>query len=251
MYSLTTLKFYATIPIALTAFCAAMIPLFKNKKSEILSFRNAEAFAIGVFLGVSLAHLLPDASSQFHDLGFHFPIAFVIAGVTFLALQSIDIFAKQLYQQSAQAMPASLVVVTLVMLSIHSFFAGVSLGLSRNMTLFVAMLFGILSHKWAESFALAIQLKKYAFTVQVRYLLLAGFILMTPLGLILFSFSETALEKYSVMEPCVNAFSAGILLYLSVSREQCSFIFRLKTSCKEFLFLILGFLLMVLAGFWV
>ena len=163
---------------------------------------GGNAFAAGIFLGTGLIHVLGESAAAWHDLGWDYPIAFVLAAAAFCL---ILLFEHVLLPDEAHAMihahtgdpeaddhghrhghdadpsPYALVVA----LSAHSVLAGLALGAQQLLASTFMIALAILAHKGTAGLALGIRLARsgMAITRARRFVLL--FALMTPLGILL------------------------------------------------------------------
>lgn len=206
----------------------------KDRESRLLSWGNA--FAAGVFLGTGLIHTLSEASGLWRDLGWQYPIAFVLAATSFCL---ILLFEHVLLPDDAHAMihahtgdpleheghshghhhpvreasPTALVVA----LSAHSVLAGLALGAQRLMVSTLIIALAILAHKATASLALGITLARRGTAPRKarRYLLL--FAAMTPLGILLGLAGSGLFREGASMyfDATVSALAAGTFLYIA------------------------------------
>jgi len=107
------------------------------------------------------------------------------------------------------------------------------------------MFLAIITHKWAESFALAIQLNKSSLSYKKSLLFFILFSIMTPLGIFLGWYFGHELPSHSLLEPVLIAASAGTFLYLGTLHglDRCVMVERC-CNLRDFSFVIIGFLLM-------
>ncbi|WP_235602862.1 ZIP family metal transporter [Piscirickettsia litoralis] len=137
------------------------------------------------------------------------------------------------------------------MLIIHSLLEGTALGLSGSFSLFAVILFAILAHKWAASFALAIQLSKSHLKMKYSLSLFLFFALMTPLGILFGDVISSKLSHIHSLEPIFSSLAAGTFLYLgtlhglnrAVLIEKCC-------NLKHYSYVVLGFALMAVVAIW-
>lgn len=246
-----TIKLISILLILLVTVSAGVYPFLKKRSQKAaLSFPTAESLACGVFLGAGLLHMLNDAAQGFYQLSDHYPIAFVIAGATFLFLLLLEHIGREIAEHQGVASGAFAILAT-VMLSIHSFLMGAALGLSEVFSVTIVILMAILAHKWAASFSLSVQINKSHFSNKVNILLFVIFALMTPLGIVLGTAAAETLSKYTLIEPIFNALAAGTFLYLGTLHglEKATLI---KQCCdlQRYYFVILGFAIMAVVAVW-
>ena len=123
------------------------------------------------------------------------------------------------------------------MMSFHSLFEGIALGLREKMSLAVIVFIAIIAHKWVESFSLSLQITKNYISKGFGLFLFIIYVLMTPLGILL--------------EPIFSSLAAGTFLYIgtlhgltrSVLIEKCC-------NFKEFTFVVVGFAIMAIVVIW-
>lgn len=246
-----TFKLVGLLLILSATLLSGFYPFFKKFTSKKnTGFPIAESVAAGVFLSVALIHMLGTASDQFYQLSYHYPFAFLLAGVTFLFLLWLEHIGREIAVHKGEASGAFAILAT-IMLSVHAFLMGAALGLSASISIAVVILFAILAHKWAESFSLAIQINKSNFSFRMNIFLFCIFSLMTPLGIILGTTATTELHNYPLLEPVFSSLGAGTFLYLGTLHglENATLV---KKCCdlKRFYFVILGFVIMAVVAIW-
>src|SRR3990167_2798317 len=174
-----TFKLISVFSIFLITFVSGFYPFFNKRFSPTeQSFPIAESLAAGVFLGAALIHMLGDASDHFYQLSYHYPFAFLLAGVTFLFLLWLEHVGREITLHDGSSSSAFAVLAT-IMLSVHAFLMGAALGLSESFSVALVIFLAILAHKWAESFALAVQINKSVFSFKKGVFLFFVFSLMT------------------------------------------------------------------------
>ncbi|MCY4046454.1 MAG: ZIP family metal transporter [Cellvibrionales bacterium] len=238
--------------VLLISLVSGLYPFLKRLKNKNhLNIPKGEAFASGIFLGAGLIHMLGESSRDFIAMGVDYPLPFLIAGVVFLGFLLLEHVAKELYHHADQSKSA-FAVVAFIMLSIHGFLAGTALGITSSLSLAIVVFAAILAHKWAESFALALQLTKSPLRFAIALTLFIIFTLMTPLGIFLGSYSLESLEHLHFIEPTFLALAAGTFLYLgSLHGLEKSVLISECCNLSVFLYVIAGFSLMALIGLWI
>lgn len=201
----------------------------------------SDAFADGVFLGLALFHLLPDA---------YFSLSggtFVIVKLILLCLlgYSILFFSTRFeHRHSAWFL--------LAMLSLHATITGSVLGIAPSFGDFLLMTFAILAHKGFETFALMTGLSRYWPDRTKLQLALGVFTMMTPLGIILGGILQyhLASSPNGFWLSYLNAIAAGTLLFIGISHTHGHQHKTLK-KYQELLITVGGMSLMALIAWWI
>ena len=247
-----TLKWVCVALIFFSTIIAAFYPFIKKiKYPNKVDFPIGEAFAGGVFLGAGLIHMLGEASRDFLSRHYEYPFAFLLAGSIFLILLWFEHIGRELYEHKHGSNSINFVYLSVVMLAIHSFLEGAALGLSDSFSVMIVILAAILAHKWAASFALAIQISSSPLPISSGIFWFCLFAIMTPLGIL---FGATILEKMpedSILVPVFMSLAAGTFLYLgtlhglkrAVMIDRCC-------DLRQFGFVVLGFFIMAIVALW-
>jgi zinc transporter ZupT len=240
-----TLKLFFACSILGVILLAGWYPFKKRlQRQEHFDFPLGETLATGVFLGAGLLHMLPEASALFAQQEYHYPFAYIITGLVFLIFLWLEHLGKELYHHHDAHHPAFALLACL-MLSIHSLVLGTALGFSHEYPVIIMLFLAIITHKWAESFAIAVQLNKSSLSPRSSLICFLLFASMTPLGIFLgWHFGHT-LTTQSLIDPILIAISAGTFLYLGTLHglEKCVMVQRC-CNLRDFSFVIIGFLLM-------
>lgn len=245
MITATTLKLFFALSISITIILAGWYPFKKRlRDGEHVDFPLGETLATGVFLGAALLHMMPESNHLFAMQGYHYPLAYLITGVIFLLFLWFEHLGKELYHHQDAAHPA-FAILAWIMLSTHSLILGSALGFSSDYPIMIMLYLAIITHKWAESFAIAIQLNKSSLQPAKSLLLFSIFMLMSPLGIYLGWYFGQGTENQSIFSPILIAASAGTFLYLGTLHglERCVMVKRC-CNLRDFSFVIIGFLLM-------
>jgi zinc transporter ZupT len=248
MLQFVQLKLLFAICIFITVVLAGWYPFKRQKHAcdtpHSHDFTIGETLATGIFLGAGLLHMLPEANHLFHQQGYHYPFAPLITGATFLLFLWFEHVGQALYHDKDHTHSA-FAVLAWIMLSVHSFILGTALGLNENRSMIMMLFLAIITHKWAESFAIAMQLSKTSLKLWVRQLLFISFAFMTPVGIFFGWFFEHETSRYLLMDPILMAASAGTFLYLGTLHglERCVLVEKC-CNLADFSFVIIGFLLM-------
>ncbi|WP_302473898.1 ZIP family metal transporter [Legionella sp. PL877] len=247
-----TLKIIFAISTFVVILLAGWYPFKKRIKSDgHIDFPIGETLATGVFLGAALLHMLPDSNMLFNQMGYHYPLAFIITGAVFLMFLWFEHLGKELYHHHDASHPA-FAILACCMLSIHSLMLGAALGFNHSNSMIIMLFLAIIAHKWAESFAVAVQLNKSSLSRAQSLGLFFIFSLMTPLGIFLGWYFGHGIETDSLFDPILIAASAGTFLYLGTLHglERCVMVERC-CNLRDFSFVIIGFLLMASVAIYV
>jgi len=247
----TAYKLLCALIILIVTLLSGFYPFFKKKKSKAaFQLPIGEALACGVFLGAGLMHMLADASTTFNQLHIHYPYAFLLAGLTFLLLLYMEHIGKEIHSHQGASSNA-FAILSVIMLSIHSFLAGAALGLTSSLAVTTIILLAIVAHKWAASFSLAIQITKSELSFNYGIALFFAFALMAPVGVLFGSEVSHVFADNTLIEPIFSSLAAGTFLYMgslhglerAVLVEQCC-------NLRLFYFVIIGFSIMSLVAVW-
>jgi zinc transporter ZupT len=252
MLSTTGLKILFGFCTLIVILLAGWYPFKKRlRKDEHVDFPIGETLATGVFLGAALLHMLPEASGLFRAMGYDYPFAFIITGLVFLLFLWFEHLGKEIYHHQKAEHP-SFAIIAWAMLSIHSVMLGAALGLAQYDSMIIVLFLAIITHKWAESFAIAVQLNKSSMTAKQNAVFFILFSLMTPLGIYLGWYFGQGIETHSLMDPILMAASAGTFLYLGTLHglERCVMVERC-CNLRAFSYVIIGFLLMAMVAAYV
>jgi zinc transporter 1/2/3 len=247
----TVLKLASIGIILLVTLCSGFIPFYKRLTSDTtLEFPLGQALAAGIFLGAALLHMLADSSASFIQLGYHYPFAFLLAGAMFLALLLLEHIGREIYQHEGEH-SWQFAALACLMLSVHSLLEGAALGLASSWTLSIIILIAIMAHKWAASFALAVQINRSKLKISLSILLFLIFAVMTPIGIFFGTLISTHLQNITLLAPIFNALAAGTFLYLgtlhglsrAVMVQQCC-------NLNYYSMVIVGFIVMAVVAIW-
>ncbi|GJM06882.1 MAG: zinc transporter [marine bacterium B5-7] len=242
MSLLIIIAIFTTFGVALLA--GAYPFLKKIHNAHDFDFPIGESLAVGVFLGAGLMHMLADAARDFYQQGFHFPLAFFLAGVVFLVLLLLEHIEREIQHHQGES-SKRFAVIAVLMLSLHSFLAGAALGLTEHVSIAFVMLLAILAHKWAASFSLAVQINKSDLSTKTGVWLFLLFAIMTPMGVLFGQTITYTLMHMPLLAPIFTALAAGTFLYFgSLHGLKQSVLVEKCCNLKHFIFVNLGFLLM-------
>lgn len=242
----TQLKIFFALSILAVIISAGWYPFRQRQKTDHFDFPFGETIATGVFLGAGLLHLLPESASMFTQIGYQYPFAQLITGLVFLLFLWLEHLGKELYHHHHDHhQHPGFAILAWMMLSIHSFVLGTALGLAQELSIAIMLFLAIITHKWAESFAIAVQLSKSSLPFKTNLILFSLFAFMTPLGIYTGWAFQYNLQSNSLIDPIMIAISAGTFLYLGTLHglERCVMVERC-CNLRYFSFVIIGFLLM-------
>ncbi|HAT1881635.1 ZIP family metal transporter [Legionella pneumophila serogroup 1] len=252
MLSATSLKIIFAVSIFIVILIAGWYPFKKRiKDDKHIDFPIGETLATGVFLGAALLHMLPESNTLFKEMGYNYPFAFIITGVVFLIFLWFEHLGKELYHHHDAEHPA-FAILAWAMLSVHSLMLGAALGFTQYNSMVIMLFLAIITHKWAESLAIAIQLNKSSMSTRKSMVFFFFFSLMTPLGIYFGWYFGHGVETNSLFDPILIAASAGTFLYLGTLHglERCVMVERC-CNLSDFSFVIIGFLLMASVAIYV
>ncbi|APA82967.1 ZIP family metal transporter [Francisella tularensis] len=212
-------------------------------------FPIGEALASGVFLGAGLIHMLGDSAGDFSELNIDYPFAFLIAGITILLFLLLEHIGGSL-SKSNKGNLSFMAIMATIMLSIHSFFEGAALGLSEELSVALVIFLAIIAHKWAASFALAININKTNMNFISRFMLFTIFVIMTPLGIVFGQAAQNYVTNPYV-EPTFTAIAAGTFIYMGTLHGlDRSVLVKDCCNTKQYSFVIIGFTIMAIVAIW-
>lgn len=248
MLTASLLKLIFAVVIVVIILLAGWYPFVRLGRvgKDHMDFSIGETLATGVFLGAAMMHMLPEANQEFNHLGYHYPFAYIVTGLVFLFFLWFEHLGKELYHHKHHnTNHPAFAILAWAMLSIHSLMLGAALGLNNSPSIVIMLFLAIIVHKWAESFAIAVQLNKSSLGFSKRVMFFLSFSLMTPAGIFIGWLFGHGIETQSLFDPILLAASAGTFLYLGTLHglERCVLVERC-CNLRDFSFVIIGFLLM-------
>lgn len=221
-----------------------------NSKASAGRLALGNAFAGGVFLGAGLLHMLADSSENFTDLlpAVDYPVPALIAGGAILLILGIDQLGRQHFQGNAVQNGTLL----LIVLSLHSLIAGLSLGLERDVSASLAIFFAIIAHKGAAGFSLGTALAAAGVSDTLRRNRLLIFASATPIGVALGTYMTSTMEgrDAQMSEMIFDGLAAGTFLYIAlmdICREAFADAYQ---RWFKLILAILGFIVMAVVAIW-
>ena len=216
------------------------IPLRRREAPEQSRLlERGSAFAAGVFLGASFVHMLPDATRAWQELGWTYPMGFLLAALAVLGMLLFEHVltpeeahhalhapsAERFGSGDAHAGHAHAGYAILVALSIHAFLAGLALGAQSELAGALVLFGAIIAHKSVAGFALGVSLVRTAMPTRRAWGMLAIFAAATPAGMVVGAGVGQSLEGAAQLafEASFLALAAGTFAYvatLDILREE-------------------------------
>lgn len=251
MSNLFTLKILSVILTLIIALAAGQ-PIYKTTSSKTPGqYLSLQAFACGIFLGLSLVHLLPDATHLMQNFHIVYPLASLIMAATFILLLLAEHVGSNL---AGKHLDNFTILLSVFILSMHSLFAGSILGLSNQLNTVILLLIAIVAHKWAASFAMAVKLKFSPLTKNAQLICFIVFALMTPFGIVFGTHMQHIMQS-SLMPAVFTAIGAGTFLFIGTLHGPIK---SLVSKCKhenccnlqQFTWMMVGFGIMAVVAIW-
>jgi len=205
----------ATAGLVLVSTVAASLSLVLRRSMRRASpvGQLADSVAAGVFLGIGLVHMLPEAAHGFADAGGDGRLMFLVAGVTLLFLRAIDRLG------GAESARLQALIVTGVLV-VHTVLTGFALGAEDAHGAIVMMFAALAIHKAAEAFAFGRLLSRSALPAWLAGLLLIVFVGALPLGVIAALTIASAMSPGSIAVPLILAVGAGTFLHFGLNHSH-------------------------------
>lgn len=187
---------------------------------HLQALARAEYFSRGIFLGIALLHLLPEAYSDLQPfLGsrtLYTLISLALASLLFMLICEKGI-THIIYVRERKS-HHWLAYWILTLLCLHALIEGFALGFSDNFMHFLTLALAILVHKGSEGFALSTVLGRYHFSHKRQKHLLILLALATPLGIIFAGNLSFVMQHqhFDLVEGYFNAIAAGTFLYIAI-----------------------------------
>jgi len=250
------LKLIAIGLVFLTGVSSGIFPLkFRVGGTDRLFFSLGNSLAGGVFLGVGLLHLLPDGIKHLSGVS-AYPIAMLLAALSLGVLLYLEkvlfIEGEGRELEHLGKKPAFYPYLLAIVLSIHSFIAGVALGIESTILGSIVLFIAIIAHKGSAAFSLAINMMRGGILKSTHLRVILLFSCMTPIGILLGSGLASAFESNTsdLIEGVFDSLAAGTFIYVSVLdiiEEEFSIP---GNEALKFLAIITGLSLMALLAVW-
>lgn len=229
--NLDVVKTGLLLAVLVAGLLGGAIPLMRREgpgSGRWMSWGNA--FAAGIFLGAGLIHMLPEANEAWEELGFHYPIAFLLAALAFVLLLLVehvllpDAAHRHSHAPSGEPFlggedlrsPLGAYAV-LVALSLHSFVAGLALGAQPKIASALVIFVAIMAHKSTAGFALGVSMARGGLPQGRAWRLLILFALATPLGIAVGMALDRAFQGalQVAVEAAFLSLAAGTFVYVA------------------------------------
>lgn len=215
-----------------------------------------EALGGGIFLGIALFHMLPDADQAFHQAygAFTYPYANLLCALGFVVLLFLEkIVLQASYTHEGTNKRSTVPYVLPLVLSVHALIEGIALGINTTFTNTLFIFIAIIAHKGSESFALATHLGRSHLAMTRAMPLFFIWALMSPFGVLLGSELANHLQSHFglVLAAVFNAFAAGTFLYIATLHKTTHLCTNERSNhFLEFLLLIVGLGIMAMVEIW-
>lgn len=233
----------------LVAFFAGRLPIRQQNHTSFIRTEKLNHFIDGIFLGIALCHLIPEAIEGFST---HYTSTYAVilatswcAGI-FGLLQSL-IWAHSKWHIGTRE---SICYFIVTFVGLHAFTEGFILGMVNHTSQLLMLCFALLIHKGAESYAVIHSLIRQGVNNRLTHIMLIVFASLTPLGGITFLIGHHwFLSSLSgTLEATLNAIAAGTFIFLAFAcqtclpQDPCSH--QASSKSRSTHYLLLGFLLM-------
>ncbi|OGT64982.1 MAG: hypothetical protein A3J38_03110 [Gammaproteobacteria bacterium RIFCSPHIGHO2_12_FULL_45_9] len=221
-----SLKLIAALCIFVLTLVGGLIPLLTRTDSRKMMrfFYWGDCFAAGIFMGVGLIHLLPDAITQFQVAypAVQFPVIPTVCAATLFFVHLLEQKGGCHMCHHGLAARAWLPLLLTGLLSTHALVEGVALGISESTTRIALIFAAIFIHKWAESFVLGLNFRHNELPFQMTLPILVLFSSMTPLGIAGGAALDTLLSDHAIVlaQACISAIAAGTFIYVATLEPE-------------------------------
>lgn len=237
--SLIELKAIFSVVVFLTGGAGALLPWALKGGAPGEGFMAwGDTFAGGVLAGAGLVHLLSGGADEFRSLsaGLNYPLAFVLAGASFLLILLIegvivadpDPGASPLHcgskgashdigPQAHTAAPRPFIFVLLLVLSVHSIIVGMALGAQSSPSKALIVFIAIVAHKSMAGFALGVSYRRAGSSLWKAAPVAAFFSSMSPVGILAAATVDAMVSSGARQwfEAIFDSVGAGTFLYIA------------------------------------
>ena len=270
------IKIISLIIIFFEGLIFGIMPNYINYCKTNLSFMGyVSSFAGGLFLGISLFHILPESYEKYNKI----PISFFFSFITFSFIFYIDkikfnskknqfnnileenlltnqiekvknfenvqedndnnnIFHNKINKIDLKTNQTNFLF--LFALGFHAIFEGISIGASNEYKILITLLIGLLADKWAEGLSLGITLVKSNIKFKNYLIMIIIFSLMSPIGILIGLLAT--LSESKIIEAIFLGMTSGTFIYISICDILIEEFIEEESNNKniKFLFFILG-----------
>lgn len=253
-------KLSAALFILGTSLIVGWKPLFlarTHPNHRLLEF--GEAFGGGIFLGIGLFHMLPEAQENFTAVYGHldYPFANLLCALGFVSLLFLEKILLRTPQavgnHSNHSMSPSIAYILPVILSVHALIEGTALGINITFINTLFIFIAIIAHKGSESFALATNIGRSSIPKKWMLPIFSLWALMSPLGVVIGSIAALNLHNQTgqIAAAVFNAFAAGTFLYIATLHKTSHICSESDSNhLHEFLLMLLGLAIMAVVEIW-
>lgn len=217
------MKIIAAVSIFLIAFIVGAIPLIFVRSRRLKSLLTyCDALTTGLFLGIGLIHLLPEAIEQVitQQPPGSITAIMVICAATTILMYTIEYTGKKMARQNSLH-SAWVSYLLMIVLSIHSVLEGLVLGIESDTKYVMTLFIVIMAHKGAAAFSVITNMLMNHISRYKTIISLVLFSLATPLGILL---GKTLLDTHWIetnrhIQPYFDAMAAGTFIYVAISHN--------------------------------
>lgn len=233
--SLLLLKILCGIAVFVGALFGGTLPMrwhMRDVPGNLLGRSNA--LAAGMFLGIGMVHMLPEADELWRPV-VDYPMAALLAAVAFLlvlffehvmlpphrhgVVEGIEHGSTELTDElGAHAGRSEFYAYTLLIaLAVHSLISGVALGAQTEAAGAFVILIALVAHKASEGLGLGVSLVRNGVPADRATILLIGFAATTPLGIWLGSVASESLSSQGsqLFSATFVSLAAGTFIYIA------------------------------------
>ena len=247
-------KLFVGFIIFLLALLGGSIPLIVKTTKSKYWLNCGNAFSNGIFLGMGLIHLLPEAQFSFcATSNSRYPLVFVVCTFSILFLCIIEESIKNLLIRTEHGNKVWIPCLLMILLSIHSVLEGTALGIQSIFEHFMLIFIAISMHKSIAAFALGINMRKNMLSRSMMFSMIGLFSVMTPIGI----FFGSSLSGFltmgpkSLLEAIFDAIVAGTFIYIAVFQTVLNGNNKSVSSRMYLTNFSFGLILMAVMGIWI
>lgn len=250
-------KLSAALFILATSLIVGWKPLFLSRSQpnhRMLEF--GEAFGGGIFLGIGLFHMLPEAQENFQAVYGHlnYPFANLLCALGFISLLFLEKILLHAPKTAGNApMSTSISYILPVILSVHALIEGTALGINITFVNTLFIFIAIIAHKGSESFALATNIGRSTIPRKWMLPIFTLWAFMSPLGVVMGSIAALNLHNQTgqIAAAVFNAFAAGTFLYIATLHKTSHICSENDGNhLHEFMLMLLGLTIMAVVEIW-